>query len=149
MTNVLFLDIDGVLNSENFFKRLVPDFRGVIPIYSRHQVDDLAIKLVNSLNDIPDLKIVVSSNWRRDSNCRSLLQTQGFILKFHDRWRTEELGNRTSEINHWVNQEKIDRSRIVVLDDSYVLSYEDRQVQTDFETGLLEQHITKIRTLFT
>jgi hypothetical protein len=55
---ILFLDIDGVLNSKNFW--IECDLKKIKNVY----FDPILVKKINFiLDEIPDLKIVVSSLW--------------------------------------------------------------------------------------
>ena len=56
MNPVLFLDIDGVLNSRECWDRL----RGL-----RHKIDREKVALLNEVVAATDCRIVVSSTWRK------------------------------------------------------------------------------------
>lgn len=72
---VLFLDVDGVLNSTNFMRRRyeaaeksgkghatahLTEFE-----YKNQQIDQEAVKILNIITDLTQAEIVVSSTWRR------------------------------------------------------------------------------------
>ena len=57
LNKILFLDIDGVLNGYDLFQRKAP--------YPLSEFNEEKIELLNSLiDDMPDIKIVLSSSWR-------------------------------------------------------------------------------------
>lgn len=73
MSQVLFLDFDGVLNSDeyNLLNENIDDWN-----YSYDVVlDEKAIKLLNIIcKFLPDMKIVISSSWRTHYDMNIMLQ---------------------------------------------------------------------------
>ena len=68
---VLFLDIDGVLNSVEFSQKQVR--RSLLADTS--QIDPVACSKINNLvKTVPDLKIVISSTWRLYPNSMKFLE---------------------------------------------------------------------------
>lgn len=60
MDRIIFLDIDGVLNSQHYFRERKKDNRS-FPI---DDLDPKAIEMLNSLIENTKAKIVISSSWR-------------------------------------------------------------------------------------
>lgn len=58
---VIFLDIDGVLNSNDWYVKT----RGVGG-YNGGDIDPECIELINDLIDATGAKIIMSSSWRSD-----------------------------------------------------------------------------------
>lgn len=54
-TNIIFLDIDGVLNSELFYR--------VTPFYTWDLFNPRSVLLLNELIEIHNVKIIITSNW--------------------------------------------------------------------------------------
>lgn len=63
-TKVLFLDIDGVLNSKIYFESDYYKFRKMKYGKSQAQIDDRTIPLLKKIHDETKCKIVMSSSWR-------------------------------------------------------------------------------------
>lgn len=74
---ILFLDIDGVLNSRDFFFRM----RNII-LSANEKIDPLAVARLNKITDATGAKIVISSSWRIGylSNLGGLVE----FLKLHN-----------------------------------------------------------------
>lgn len=114
MREVIFLDIDGVLNCCTTRNR----HRGMI------FVDDDKIELLSKIVDATDAKIVLTSTWRLgqlhpDNACfltdfihlrDALGQHSVFIADV-----TQDLGNRGQEISEWIESHEI--GNFVILDD--------------------------------
>lgn len=56
---IIFLDIDGVLNSDSILSEYIPEIDGEYYPYQKHLVDNL-----NNVLTSTGAKIVVSSTWR-------------------------------------------------------------------------------------
>lgn len=127
MKTVLFLDIDGVLNSAS-------------------SNDLLADNLLRNLKKIVDAircEIVLTSTWRLYSDSLKTLK-KAFDDHKIPKWigKTPDLcGERWTEIQEWISKKNIGNYKIVVIDDD-----KDADIptppknyyffQTDFLTGL-------------
>lgn len=136
---VLFLDIDGVLNTPKMTGRFGCDF-----------VDNILVALVARIVRETDCKIVLSSTWRIDEKDRMLatreLAEQG--LTIHDctpvhSQRIPEDGNwegwngwvkRHEEIQAWLDQNPV--TRFAILDDDAEACIEGSFFRTDENRGL-------------
>ena len=78
MTNVIFLDIDGVLNSEQWYESIC---NGLIqPIHDNHPYtafDPKSIEILNEITDATNSYIVLSTSWSFDENLIELLNYVG------------------------------------------------------------------------
>lgn len=144
---VIFLDIDGVLNSYDFYNEC-DDFTVA--------VDEENLKNLKTIVDQTGAKIVLSSSWRHGWNedyeaCgddvkRMLNQFQTFDLKIISRTGKDMMFRRENEIAKWIKESKERIEGYVILDDG-PFEWEKRGlqshvVQTDFKKGgLLKQHI--------
>ena len=80
---VIFLDFDGVLNSENWYRRRfneigTSDISGKYPLY---EFDPLSIKELNRIIEQTGASVVVSSSWRvgnRIEDLQKMLDVVGF-----------------------------------------------------------------------
>ena len=130
---VLFLDIDGVLNTPKTLGRFGFDF-----------VDNILVALVARIVNETGCKIVLSSTWRIEEKDRMLatreLSEQG--LTIHDctpvitrgGWEAGGWVKRHEEIQAWLNQNPVDR--FAILDDMDDACIEGSFFQTDENRGL-------------
>jgi len=155
--NILFFDIDGILNSSNYFKSL-----GKGKVNGFNMIDESKIPYLKQIIDKTNAKIVLSSTWRilEDSNdplCKAmykyLIDTLAkYGLTIMDKTPIIEM-NRPLEIKTWLDNQK-DKSQInyVSLDDDF--DYEDYNkygishclVKTSFygeNGGLQQEHVDK------
>lgn len=85
MNKFIFLDIDGVMNSNLFYSERTQDkrYEEWIKDYSKHiawgacNIDPRAVKRLNRITDTTKAKIVVSSTWRSDSNLQEVFTLVG------------------------------------------------------------------------
>lgn len=78
---ILFLDIDGVLNSESYMKTLPSEF------YAHDAINPEAIKMLNEIKKETGCNIVLSSMWRYSYNIRvmdELFQSRGALFSLLD-----------------------------------------------------------------
>ena len=147
----IFLDIDGVLNSE---ASVIYHFRVLGKLaprdFEREQraLCPICISNLNYLFEMAndqDLKIVISSTWRLTVNLdeiKKTIEVQGFLFpeKIIDAtpiWRKSDFyPGRCDEIEAWLNQHP-EVTEYSILDDSADLGrLIDKAVITDAETGL-------------
>lgn len=149
---VLFLDIDGVLNSADCWSRL----RG-----SRHKIDREKVALLNEVVAVTGCRIVVSSTWRigigqGKGGCRDILRSYGLKARFKRDWRTPEMRDddmavpvRGNEIADWLQRNGSPAYAIVDDDSDMLPSQKDRFVQTTFQSGLQREHADRLIALLT
>lgn len=152
---VIFLDVDGVLNSADWFKKN-KGIRGYAKINPKK------VALLKEIIDKTNAKIVLSSTWRmlektKDededpmySYLRDTLRKYGMEICQHTPYIDQ---NRPKEIKAWIdNQESEDRIRFVSLDDDFSekdykeCGISDCLVQTSFyekDGGLRKEHVEK------
>ena len=144
MTKILFLDIDGVLNSAH-----------VIDEQRRADaIDRDMVERVNRIIDATDCKIVISSSWRLYHTFRNLkrcLTQHGMRDVAID--ITPELdraeNNRGDEICAWLGIHP-EVTQFVILDDYNDMGdIKDHLVQTTFKHGLQDEHVAKAISLLT
>jgi hypothetical protein len=135
---ILFLDIDGVLNS-------------AFVLEEQRRGDAISREMIERVNKIVDAtgcKIVISSTWRiyqRFDKLTALLYSYGLRRVIID--ATEDLGGydytRGDEINEWVFRHR-EIEMFVILDDNKDDSMvESVLVQTTFKHGLQDEHVAK------
>jgi len=151
MNKIIFLDIDGVLNSINWYMT-----RGD----NRHdregdEFDPLAVKRLNEITMSTNSDIVISSCWRllhtHDDLKRifNIVGIKGNIIGktaylMHDEFRIP----RGIEIQHWLKLTKWE-NQYVIIDDSSDMLYEqkDNFVHTDVQTGLTELDVIRAKDI--
>lgn len=172
MDKIIFLDIDGVLNSEALCKRKpYPQCHGIFGI------DKNAVKLLKQIVDATNAKIVLVSSWKKSFDA---FKRRGYkAAKYEDFLYTEELescgilgkylsnklydqklkvadtttryeGNscrRGTGILKYLEENPADG--YVILDDEQFQDYQgrpailDHLIQTDYKVGLTEQDVKK------
>lgn len=107
MTKICFLDIDGVLNSINFFEEKSQSRRWN-EFKEKHEnkhiafglanIDPKAVELLNKLTEVTGAKIVVSSSWRGDSTLQAIFTLAGIkepiygeTPRLYSRYRGQEI----------------------------------------------------------
>lgn len=142
MKKILFLDIDGVLNSEDWYKNS----------YERGELnDDLDPVLVQKLNKL-DCEVVISSSWGCDGGQTwKALRRKGFNLKVIGYTEHYEMVSdwivRGNSIKKWLydNCRDIDYQYAILDDDGdMLLEQKDHFVQTDFRYGVTDEHIEQL-----
>lgn len=131
---VLFLDIDDVLNNSKT-KTRCGTWLGVDPKLTRRFVD--------WWRKNPDVGIVLSSTWRKDSSMWSHLNAAG-IYWFDVTENSMGRYSREEEIMLWLDNNDVDT--YVVLDDIPMKTL--RAVRTDGRLGLTEEHTKRLTELF-
>lgn len=144
---IIFLDIDGVLNSGKYVKRIDADFDD-----PKNQMDPEAVIRLNSIADQTGASIVVTSTWRKPfiyyfDKLRECIASYGITAPVVG--YTPDLASdgytRTEEILYWLEglQYRPPERQVesfVVLDDE-TIDIVGRQVKTDFEDGLQDHHV--------
>ena len=168
---VIFLDIDGVLNSESYVLKLEKKHIALghtepaspkrettcdcFKLY--HQIDRDAVARVNRIVATTGAKIVVSSTWRKlfdPPELQRILSEHGLVAEIvgetpeghHEPGLLEAYGypermERGYEIDYWLKQHP-EVERFVILDDgSDMAMHGTRLVQTDCDDGLCDEHV--------
>lgn len=167
MTNikVIFLDIDGVLNSEKLAKHLYNKgikCHGDDGVYNF--IDENVVNKLAQFCKTYDIKIVISSSWRhfyfddtikfikekRNKKLHSLIpyiigQTPR-LYKEKENGSSEQLC-RGDEIQDYINIYHIE-NYVILDDDSDMLDSQlEHFIQTDYKDGLLDRHFEQIKKL--
>ena len=152
MTKICFLDIDGVLNSVNFFEEksqskrwdeFKEKYENKHIAFGLANIDPKAVELLNKLTEATGAKIVVSSSWRSDSALQTIFTLAGIKEPIYGETPRLYSRYRGQEIQQWLDKHKCDK--YVILDDD--LDFFDSQlpyfVHTDWKVGLTEDNISK------
>ncbi len=132
----IFLDIDGVLNTPSEYGKRI----------NNNNVDVLN-KLINRLEEKYDTQIVVSSSWRLSSGVNKIIRNAGVIARL--KGVTENLGDRSKEINSYISKNRLEPKNCLVLDDEkdIVKNVICKYYITNYKTGVVEGDIKKILKL--
>lgn len=132
---ILFLDVDGVLNTYRTKER-VGSWRGLDPV--------LVSRLINWLVENSEVKVVLSSTWRTTENLTEALRSAGVS------WigETPLVGlRRGQEIDLWLKHNP-GVTHFAILDDiSDVTPHTGNLVRTSEEFGVQDRHLRKIESL--
>lgn len=146
MKKILFLDIDGVLNSDDWFRRCAKS--------GNQKYDPLDPYLVQKLNSL-DCEVVISSSWGCDNGQTwKKLRFKGFNLKVIGYTEHYEMGSdwivRGNSIKKWLydNCKDIDYQYAILDDDSDMLLEQRKHfVKTNPLTGLTDRNVENIRKI--
>lgn len=140
---VVFLDIDGVLNSHAYVIRLQAQGQKVGGLLG---IDPVAVAHLNRLVDA-GATFVLSSTWRfshTPERMTKVLQATGFRGRVISATpRLNESMARGKEIQMWLDDWKGDpvESFVILDDDSDMHHLMPRLVKTSFTAGLLDHHV--------
>lgn len=145
---IIFLDIDGVLNSNDWYVRT----RGKEKV-DKGDIDPSAISLLNVIIDKTSAKIVMSSSWRTDfeRSCKKLyevgLRKDTIVDKtptFKFTCQDEEIRDslcRGNEIQWYINKNEIEHYLILDDDKDMLYCHKDNFIPIDFMYGLTFYHV--------
>lgn len=142
MSNYIFLDVDGVLNSSAYFDSL----RANNKINDFIEINEFNVKMLAEIYHQCNAKIVLASTWKELDNKTSELPSRMYnyleeTLRKYDMEifsKTPDVnGNRPAEIAEWLvcNGNKDDK--FVILDDDYSIK--------DYTKVNLGGHIVKTK----
>lgn len=141
-TKVIFLDIDGVLNSHIFFRENLSTGSSA----GDEKIDPKAVEQLNRITDATGAKLVISSSWRilfrdREQKLFDLLKRHGVTGEFIG---TTPLNGvrRGFEIQDWLDTNKdMNVSKFIIIDDDSDMEHlMDHLIKTSMTDGLLGIH---------
>lgn len=159
--SVLFLDVDGVLNSERWFRsgkgkcvrhkaaRYLQKHRcgahtdkHTTYMLRETHIDPAALSLLNQALRRTDAHIVVCSTWRLFPSTLRALAPCGI-----DRWDKRFLGvtpslngKRGHEIQAWMDTHKYNDRFAILDDDADMVHLTPHLIQTSWRNGMLPRH---------
>lgn len=148
MMKAIFLDVDGILNSDEYFDSVSDSDDDSI----ENEIDMDKIKLLKEAVDLTDAQVVLSSSWRytrKAQSLRELLIENGIVTDVAPFLQNK----RGLEIKSWLKNNP-DVDDFVILDDEVFDSYDDfllsKLIKTSdsngkgFGRGLLPKDVDKI-----
>lgn len=154
---VIFLDVDGVLNSEDDLM-VYREKNGIIGCILYDAVEDRPLKLLKELVDKSGAKIVLSSTWRygharmKDKDIfggrlykKIVDRLKDYDMEIYDVTPILSGKKRGDEIRDWLQNSKDEIEYFVILDDDVDMCEfaETNLVQTTYKTGLTQEHVDK------
>jgi hypothetical protein len=152
--NVIFLDIDGVLNNEKSFLRMRDD--GTYYLVRDYINKDL-VELLNKLVEDTGAKIVVTSPIKHKGTnfLNRMLTNYGLTTHIYDVTPiSDDKYNRGGEIKRWLSECKESIEGYVIFDDSpYLFENSDEVILNhiifvDASTGLSEANVKQSKNGF-
>lgn len=143
---IIFLDIDGVMNSELYYKSVNTKKKN----WSRF--DPKAVEMITRLIEEFNARIVISSLWRfaMKKELAQELKASGLINFLHKDWQTPVLqpGHRGKEIKMWLDKHPDIVQYVILDDDSDILEeHLARFVKTEIHDGMQETHYYMAREI--
>lgn len=163
--NIIFLDIDGVLNMYG------SSYRTFMKPYGQHIEPHLAQRLNYICENVKDLKIVISSSWRNDmGDLQKQIEEQGFKYwnlvidktpfpysgkQKEDKTYNIELQYRGQQIGKWLHKNQF-KEKFLVIDDETTdicgeycdLIHKSNVYKVDGSEGLLHKDVMEIIKYF-
>jgi hypothetical protein len=145
---LLFLDIDGVLNSRRFF---VGRYNGADPdgmTWEESQIDPAAVAILNRILAETGAECVLSSTWRLMHPTfwiEDMLAGRGFTGRIID--ATPDLNDkpRGLEIQAWLDAQREQPPAFAIVDDDEdMVHLSHRLVRTTFDEGLTEADASRL-----
>lgn len=154
MNKIIFLDIDGVLNSQDtfrdnheyskFFVKYMGDNVNDIITYKMLDIDLDKVFMVRDICNLTGAKVVISSSWRQ-SRWYLLIEEKLTSLGIPIVGVTPYIdGNRGDEIRKYLEDEKIDD--FVILDDDIFRDFNELEnylIKTSFYDDGLDYEISR------
>ena len=139
---VIFLDIDGVLNSDEYYRSV----DRTIKEWSRF--DPRVAKMITNLVEEFSAKIVITSTWRFGAVklLNKELKRSGLRKYLHNDWKSPQVhpSHRGTEIKMWVDKHPEVVNYLILDDDTNMLEEQVTHfVRTDLRIGMLDEHIRK------
>lgn len=135
---VIFLDIDGVPNSNEYFERTKDNK------LDRIELDIKCLKVLKEILEETKAKVVVTSSWRILKNFENTKKyLKEFGIEVYD--QTKSLGKRGEEIRDYLKNHNIDK--FVILDDEIFPDFNELEnyvVKTSFYNGGLKEEYKNI-----
>lgn len=142
---VLFLDIDGVVNSKEYLESRRAEYeRTRIPMEKESMIDPYAAHLVRNIVESTDCKVVLSSTWRLYPDDRDLVRER--VVEFMSitprmpRSGGVESMERGYEIQAWLDDHPEVEDYAILDDDSDMLPHQiPHFFKTTWEEGLTDE----------
>ena len=138
---IIFLDIDGVLNSQRTCVANNGYPHDFLPS-SMEMFDHVAIKLIRKACELSGASIVLSSTWRIMHTVHEV--ANGLDLPVFDKTTTKD-GRRGKQIQEWIDKNPQVTNYAIIDDDSDMEpSQQNNFVHTDYLDGFVWRDFTRL-----
>jgi len=145
--NVLFLDIDGVLVTEQVMRNTVK----TITIVDK-KFDASAVQVLKEIIDEYNFKVVLSSAWRLFPSNMAVVgmlldKIDSYIYDITPNFHTYSFTplQRHDEIADWISKNPVDK--FIILDDDPMAKYPNNHVRTSWTKALSNEDKEKVRAI--
>lgn len=162
---ILFLDFDGVLNSDDYFEasgftpediqkaadKLDPEPSQILEL-RKLAIDSEAVQRVNRIIEATGAQVVLSTNWARQvpvPELRELLEARGFEGVILGRTPRKLSSMRVHEIQLWLRDHP-EVTHFCILEDAFPMHHlTPHTVRTQYRHGLTDEGVEKAIQLLT
>lgn len=140
---ILFLDIDGVLNSSTFFQKMIDEGKH----HTNETLDPEAVRILNTIVSKTGCKIVISSSWRLCNTQQEITDTlwrfglRGFKNDIIGMTPDISLFDRRGEIMAWIHDHPEATSYCALDDIPIKLPF---WVEVNPKTGLNDEYFADL-----
>lgn len=125
--NILFLDIDGVLNSHEWYEKNVKQIHSESSMFWRSvaELDPAACALINKFCEEEELKIVITSTWRKLHDVfqiEAMFKKKGLFAEVFDKTPDLKGKARGYEIQEYLDNTPGIEKYVILDDDSDMLT---------------------------
>jgi hypothetical protein len=152
---VVFLDIDGVLNSKQWYAHDAASHDGISTERERweHSIDPECVQRLNRILQQTGAVVIVSSSWRKThalSEIVSILESRGFSGEVDGATSANGTLSRTEEIAEWLAENRPPVAAYVVIDDELTSALPaERVVSPSNQTGLTDKDVEQAIVILT
>lgn len=144
---VIFLDIDGVLNNDEWAERIWSLYR--VDVCANYSLYQLAMELLKQLTNRTGAKIVITSFWQNITKAYSRLKEQFLLwdIDIYDCVPHTDKNTRGQDIKLWLEGHSNVDEFVILDDDDDMEDLMDRLVQVKYATGLTQEAVDQCVTM--
>jgi hypothetical protein len=151
---VIFLDIDGVLNNDEFLGDIDRSKESKWDDFWINNLDARSMRILNEIISRTNASVVISSTWRlmlKIDDLKEIFEISGFKGDIIGYTPYLQGMSRGKEIIHWLLKTKHDVDKYIIIDD--VNDFKDTEsllpsfMKTECDEGLMPHHIGQAVTL--
>lgn len=142
----LFLDFDGVLNHENFYKNRMEQYKlGNKIEFPYSEFDPNCVKKVNRILKETSCNLVISSSWRSDPELGIILNKIGIEVTEFETTPYSLNRFRGDEIEMYLKKKNFNEVKYVILDDDCDFLKKQKRffIHVNSFVGLTDKNVEK------
>lgn len=142
---ILFMDIDGVLNSLEWFSQMNANLKPG-ESFNNSILCPENVAIFNTIVKTLNADVVISSTWRKLMPWEDLLahlKSQGVVANFIDKTPTVICGTRGEEIEAWLKNNPEVNVYICLDDDMNLQQHGFKHLLTQWEAGLQPEDVNR------